>query len=300
MRATISSGTVDLNSIGANTSALSYAFPSGITVASGATLAVGPNVPVFIDGGQTLTDDGMVSFDSGDTVTFNVNSSCCTSYSSQSIQVNGDLTADDTNFKDTNGDGSSSLVVNSGGDLSLASSIYSLNDLNLNSGSTASMTVVSLSAIFNINADANLGTANAPTVTGNDFSSVPTTGIVPSGNSAGTIQLGGNYWGTTVPSQIEAKIDNYGNPSFPAVNFVPYISNTTGIAASPAPVTFNSTNSQQIVLTATVTTSPTSQVIDVGTVTFTIFYGTVQIGSSTTPEQVSNGSATCDLYPAGR
>ena len=104
--ATLSSGTVDLNAIGTNTGSLSYAFPSGITVASGATLAVGSNVPVFIDGGQTLTDDGMVSFDRGDTVTFNVEPSCCTSLQFESIQENGDLTADDTTFNDSDANGS--------------------------------------------------------------------------------------------------------------------------------------------------------------------------------------------------
>ena len=129
--ATLSSGTVDLNAIGTNTGSLSYAFPSGITVASGATLAVGPNVPVFIDGGQTLTDDGMVSFDSGDTVTFNVNSSCCTSYSSQSIQVNGDLTADDTTFNDSNANGSSVIDVNSGGNIKATGSTFTLTNLAL-------------------------------------------------------------------------------------------------------------------------------------------------------------------------
>ena len=50
--ATLSSGTLDLNAIGTNTGSLSYAFPGGFTVASGATLAVGPNVPVYIEPGK--------------------------------------------------------------------------------------------------------------------------------------------------------------------------------------------------------------------------------------------------------
>ncbi len=278
---TLSSGTLNLNSIGTNTAALQYVFASGFTVASGATLSVGENVKVYIDG-QTVYDDGALSFATGDAVAF----------FNAALAVSGTMTAASDSFVTSNSNYTTDIQVNSGGNLTLTDSTYSLSELILNSGSTDSMSTVVFYGVLNINSAANVGTAAAPTVTGNDFSNVGTNGIVPSGNPAGTIELGGNYWGTTVPSQIEAKIDNYGNPNYPTVNFSPYISNTTGISASPASTTFNSTNSQQISLTATVTTSPTSQVIDVGTVTFTVYYGTEQIGSATTPEQVSNGSAT--------
>ena len=77
-------------------------------------------------GGEMLTDNGTASFDNGDTVTFNVNSSCCTSYSSQSIQVNGDLTADDTTFNDSNANGSSVIDVNSGGNIKATGSTFTL------------------------------------------------------------------------------------------------------------------------------------------------------------------------------
>ncbi len=65
---TISSGTLALNSIGTNTTNLSYVFPNGFTVASGGTLAVGINVPVLIPAAQTITDDGTLSFANGDSV----------------------------------------------------------------------------------------------------------------------------------------------------------------------------------------------------------------------------------------
>ena len=42
---TLASGTLNLDLIGTNTSGLSYAFPGGFTVASGATLDVGPVFP---------------------------------------------------------------------------------------------------------------------------------------------------------------------------------------------------------------------------------------------------------------
>ena len=284
----LATGTLDLDPIGTNITSLSYGFAGAFTIESGTTVAVGPDVAVYVLAGQTVTDDGAVTFSTGDSLTFDVG--CCDT--SQSVVVGGSLTAEGTTFSDTNSGGGSTISVNYGGDIAIASSTYSLNDLILNSGSTASMTVVSFSSIFKINAGANLGTQNDPTVTGNDFSNVPNNGIVPSGNSAGTIQLGGNYWGTTVASQIEAKIDDYGNSNYPTVNFSPYISNTTGTSASPVSATFNSTSSQEIELTASVTTSPTSQVIDVGTETFTIYDGTQVIGDPTSAVQVSNGSAT--------
>ena len=59
---------------------------------------------VSISGGQTLTDDGTVSFAAGDTVSMNT---CC----SQEIAVVGTLTANDTTF--TGNDGN--ITVNPGG-----------------------------------------------------------------------------------------------------------------------------------------------------------------------------------------
>ena len=57
-----------LNLLGTNTTNFSYQFPNGFTVASGATLAVGPNVP-GLTLGQTLSDAGALTFSSGDVVT---------------------------------------------------------------------------------------------------------------------------------------------------------------------------------------------------------------------------------------
>ena len=53
---------LDLNSIGTNASNLIYIFPGNFTVASGATLKVGTNVPVQVSGTTTLTDNGTLSF----------------------------------------------------------------------------------------------------------------------------------------------------------------------------------------------------------------------------------------------
>ena len=67
---TLSSGTVDLNSIGTNTINLSYSFPSGFTVGTDGTMAVGAGVAVTIPAGETLNDEGTLKFASGDIVSY--------------------------------------------------------------------------------------------------------------------------------------------------------------------------------------------------------------------------------------
>ncbi len=270
-----------------------FVFSGAVTIPAGASLTIATGGSVTIADQQVLTVDGQFNVtDAGVAIDKNY---CCSGVSDGIVINNGGtMSVSDSSVAST---GTSSyettyIEVNFKGSLSVTNSTVNIDNLIMNSDSTDSMTGTQFSSVMSINAGANIGTTSSPTITGDNFSNVPANGIVPSGNSAGTIPLGGNYWGTTVPSQIEAKIDNYGNPNYPTVDFSPYISNTTGVAASPASTTFNSTSSQQIQLTATVTTSPTSQVIDQGTVTFTVYYGTEQIGSATTPEQVSNGSAT--------
>ena len=67
---TLSSGTVDLNSIGTDTINLSYSFPGGFIVGTDGTLAVGKGVMVTIPAGETLNDEGMLTFASGDIVSY--------------------------------------------------------------------------------------------------------------------------------------------------------------------------------------------------------------------------------------
>ena len=68
---TITSGTLALNLIGTNTTNLSYIFYQGFTVQSGATIAVGTNVPIVVSAGETITDDGTMTFAAGDSVALN-------------------------------------------------------------------------------------------------------------------------------------------------------------------------------------------------------------------------------------
>ncbi len=150
-----------------------------------------------------------------------------------------------------------------------------------------------LSGVFTINSNTTIN------ITGNDFSELTTpNGLVAAGDPSATIQLPGNYWGTDVAG-IEAIIDDHNkNANLPTVNFQPYVSNSSGTSASPTTVTFSPTD-QPVLLTASVTSTP-GLVISEGTETFAIFSGTTQIGQTTSPVDVENGSATASYtLPAG-
>ena len=75
-----------------------------------ATWSWGPTFAVQIPEGETLTDDGTLSFASGDTLT--MGAGCC---SAAEIVVAGTLTAAGTTFTGTGYSGT--IVVNSGGQL---------------------------------------------------------------------------------------------------------------------------------------------------------------------------------------
>ena len=112
--ATLSTGTLSLNLLGTNSTNFSYQFPNGFTVDSGATLAVGPNVP-GLSLGQTLNDAGALTFSSGDVVTVD---------NPAQIAVSGSLSATGTTFN-YNG-GSANLNFTSTGLISGANNIFNL------------------------------------------------------------------------------------------------------------------------------------------------------------------------------
>ena len=279
----MSSGTLSLNSIGSTTTNLSYVFPNGFKVASGAELIVGANVPVALPASEQLTVEGTLSFSNGDVVTVGTGAQ---------ILVTGSLSSIETTFNA--GGGGANITINSGGTL-LADNetIFDLSDLTLNSGAIATLTSDVLHGVFTINSNTTLD------VTGNDFSNLTTPkGLVAAGEQGATINVAGNYWGTTVAG-IDAIIDDSNdNSSLPTVNFQPYVNYASGTSASPAAATF-STSSQTFNLTATVTTTA-GLVISEGTESFAIYNGTTQIGQTTTAVQVENGSATASYtLPAG-
>ena len=129
---TLGTGTVNLNAIGTvSTASLRYVFPGNFTVAAGATLNVGPTVPVLLQGGQILTVNGAMTLASGDTLTLSTNYPGNTQ-----VVVNGTLTATTTTFNLAgNGYGGDVLTVNSGGRLVASGSTFALNQVTLNAGS---------------------------------------------------------------------------------------------------------------------------------------------------------------------
>ena len=200
----ISSGTLALNLLGTDTSTFYYEFPSGFTVAAGGTMTVGANVPPVVLSGSTLTDAGTVTFSAGNQL----------SMSSSVFSVSGSLTANGTNFLNTGG--GSYMVVNSGGDLVASGSTFSLQQLNLASGSTENLQYVAFDTQLAINSGASTN------ITSDDFTNGT---VVASGSSNATISLINNFWGTTNPTQIAAKItDNANNPNLPNVTYEPFLS----------------------------------------------------------------------------
>ncbi len=281
--------TLSLNLIGTNTSSLSYNFPSGFNVAAGATIAVGANVSVSIVNSQTIVDNGTLSFSVDDTLTFLGGNS--------QITVGGALTANATTFT---GPSNANITVNAGGNLTITSSTYA-SGLKLNPNSTDSVFDNVFSGTLTVDSAANTGTQANPTITGNDFTGVGNNGVVATGDPNASIYLTGNYWGTTTPTQIDAKIlDHNDSPvgTRPTIVYQPFVSGASGTVATPVVTPF-STSSQVLNLTATVSTTA-GVAINTGTETFTVLSGTQAIGQTTAPANVSNGQVTTQYtLPAG-
>ena len=228
--ATLPSGqSLALNEIGTGSTAnLSYAFQSGFTVASGATLSVGPNVSVLLQGGQVLTDNGAMSFSTGDTMTLTGY------YSTAQIIVDGTMTATGTMFTTTGNNTTSQLIVNSGGHLGSTGSTYEFSAFDLNSGSSESMSSNVLYNVTTINSNTTIN------IHGNDFSNVGAHGIVAVGDPNAMIDLTANFWGTSNSTQIIAKIlDNRSDTTRPTVEFSPF---TTAPPSAITGTVFNDIN----------------------------------------------------------
>ncbi len=285
---TISSGTLNLNVIGTNSS-MSYVFYQSFMVGAQATVAVGPNVAVVLPVGSTLTDNGTMTFATGDTVALEGGVGGCCSSAPSPIVVGGTLSATDTTF---NG-GSGTITADSGGVLDANSSTFSLASITLDSGSSATL---STNVFYNVLAINSNTTIN---ISGNDFSHLTNPdGLVASGDPNATINVPGNYWGTTDPVQIGNIIEDHNdNASLPTVNFQPYVSGVSGTSANPASKTF-SPSDQTVNLSATVTTSA-GLAINEGTETFSIWNGTQQVGQTTAPQPVSNGNVSATFTLPG-
>ena len=96
-------------------------------MAPGATLSVGTNVSVLILGGQTITDNGTLSFATGDSVTFGYVYDVTTA-----IVVNGVMNSSGDSFSAASLNGNSSfsqIAVESAGELIATTSGFSLSQL---------------------------------------------------------------------------------------------------------------------------------------------------------------------------
>ena len=127
---TISGGTLNLNLIGTNAS-MSYVFYQSFTVGAGATVAVGPDVAVVLSAGSTLTDNGTLTFDNGDTVALQGGVGGCCSAAPSPIVIGGTLKAINTTFNGA----ASTITANSNGGVIASSSVFNIGSLNLTNNS---------------------------------------------------------------------------------------------------------------------------------------------------------------------
>jgi hypothetical protein len=295
----LSGQAVDLNAIGTQTTAhLNYVLPGGLTINQGGTMLVGPGVPVTIgpasSGTATVTDDGTLSFAPNDAVTLNDNGYYLGAQivvgSGGVLQATG-TAFDATNANNTNGGNYTQIVVNSGGQFTAFLSTFAVGSLNLNSNSSDTIQSNVLATELAINSGA------LSNIIDNDFTNGT---VAASGPSSATITLTDNYWGTTNPTQIAAKITSSG----PTVSYTPFLSAPpppgagTTIVASSTPGTYNANSSQSVTLTASLTSGNTKP--NAGTVTFILTNGVTIIGNPVTASVNSSGVATTNiLLPAG-
>ncbi|HEV3385037.1 MAG TPA: hypothetical protein VG097_09480, partial [Gemmata sp.] len=123
-------------------SAATSTLGQNVTIQSSGTLAVGAGAKMVFgsapyEAGQTLADNGTLSFAAGDTVSLNDSNY----YATEQIVVGsgGLLTASGTAFSATaangsNGINSTQIVVSSGGHLQAGNSSFAVGQLNLNIG----------------------------------------------------------------------------------------------------------------------------------------------------------------------
>ncbi len=264
--------TLNLNAIGTDTSKLAYGFTGNFTIALGATVAVGPNVSIST--GVTLTDNGTLSFGTGDIVNNGFGT----------IAVTGTMTSNRTAFT------SGSISVTNPGVFTATGSTFTSN-LTFATGTNDTIHLGKISGPLNLASGATIS------ISGNDFSSISNNNIVASGDPAASIDISGNYWGTTNTATIAAKIvDHTTNVNLPTIVYQPILSGAGTTQATSTSVTYSSL-AQNVALSAVVTSGGSP--IDGGTETFTILQGTTQIGNPLTVNVLSGAASGNYPLPAG-
>ena len=127
--------TLALNAIGVSTASLQYVFSGTFTLEgaqvgmAAAALNVGANVKVLVGANTTLTNNGTLTFATGDTVAFGNGTTHLV------VGSGGVLTATNTAFSG-NVNYSTQLIVNNGGQLSASGSTFVLNQVYLDNAAT--------------------------------------------------------------------------------------------------------------------------------------------------------------------
>ena len=221
-----------------------------------------------------------------------LNANCSDDYTTTQIVVGsgGVLTASGTAINSAvDYGGTSQIAVNNGAILSADHTSFAANSMTLSSGSTDTVQYDSFASQITIDSGA------AITFAQNDLSAAT---VVATGVPSATIDLTNNYWGTTDPVQIQAKItDHTTNSNLPTVLFNPPLSlQPAQTAAAPANTTYY-VAAHAVTLSATVT-SP-SGIINAGTEKFTILKGSTVIGSAVTVSVSSGAASASYTLPAG-
>ena len=148
-----------------------------------------------------------------------------------------------------------------------------------------------------ISSGLNISSGATISITGNDFSGLPTNSVVASGDPAASIILTGNYWGTTNTATIAGKIvDHVTNANLPTIVYAPIASGAGTTQATSTSVTY-STTAHNVALSAVVSSGGAP--VTGGTETFTILKGTTVIGSAVTANVLA-GSRERELLASRR
>ena len=141
------------------------------------------------------------------------------------IVVNGTLNVNGATFITAQ----ASIQVNAGGRFTAISSSFAWDNVGFNSGSTDAVQFTSFANNLTINSGAILNVAL------NDFSAMGNNGVIAAGPAASTIDLRYNYWGTTDPTAIAAKIhDHVDDGTLPTVLFDPWLTSPDSSFFDPA------------------------------------------------------------------
>ena len=210
------------------------------------------------------------------------------------ILVTGTMNVSQTSFTRANnneGIDNTTIHVNSGGHFNVTNSLFALDNIVLNGGSTDTIHYTAFQSQLVINSAATI------TITSNDFTSSAAS-VEAAGVSTATINISNNYWGTTNTATIAAKItDHTKDATRPTVVFSPPLSiKPADIVASNASI-LASAAAQNVTLNAAVL-SP-SATVNEGTATFTLLNGAATVGTPVTVNVIS-GAASASRYSATR